>query len=62
MARQVIDPVTRAGGSLRVEFEHGSGVISDAWVSGMSFRGLELGVRGRDPRDVWTLAERICGT
>jgi Ni,Fe-hydrogenase I large subunit len=61
VARQVIDPVTRAGGSLRVEFEHGSGVISDAWVSGMSFRGLELGVRGRDPRDVWTLAERICG-
>lgn len=62
MARTAIDPVTRAGGSLRIEFELGRGAISDAWVSGMSFRGLELGLRGRDPRDAWTLAQRICGT
>lgn len=62
MARTIVDPVTRVGGHLRVEFNLGAGAISDAWVSGMSFRGMELGLRGRDPRDVWTLAERICGT
>lgn len=62
MARTVVDPVTRAGGHLRVEFDLTGSAISDAWVSGMAFRGLELGVRGRDPRDAWTLAERICGT
>ncbi len=62
MARTVVDPVTRAGGNLRVEFDLEGSAISDAWVSGMSFRGLELGLRGRDPRDAWLLAQRICGT
>ena len=62
MARIVIDPVTRAGGNLRVEFTRAGSVIDDAWVSGMSFRGIELALAGRDPRDAWTLAERICGT
>ncbi|HEY5629631.1 MAG TPA: nickel-dependent hydrogenase large subunit [Candidatus Limnocylindrales bacterium] len=62
MARTVIDPVTRAGGNLRVEFTRDSGAIGDAWVSGMGFRGIELALAGRDPRDAWTLAERICGT
>ncbi|MHB8960557.1 MAG: nickel-dependent hydrogenase large subunit [Candidatus Limnocylindrales bacterium] len=62
MARIVIDPVTRAGGNLRVEFTRAGSVIDDAWVSAMSFRGIELALAGRDPRDAWTLAERICGT
>lgn len=62
MARNVIDPVTRAGGNLRVEYSLDGGLIADAWVSGMSFRGIELALAGRDPRDAWTLAERICGT
>ena len=62
MARIVIDPVTRVGGHLRVELDVQSGVVSDAWSSGTMFRGMELTFRGRDPRDVWMLAERICGT
>jgi hydrogenase large subunit len=62
VARTVLDPVTRAGGHLRLEFELGAGVIADVWASGMTFRGLELGLRGRDPRDAWLLAQRICGT
>lgn len=62
MARTVIDPVTRAGGSLRIELALAAGAVSDAWVCGMDFRGLELGLRGRDPRDAWLLAQRICGT
>ena len=62
MARIVIDPVTRAGGPLRIEAELAGGHVRQAWSSGTMFRGMELVLRGRDPRDAWLLAERICGT
>jgi hydrogenase large subunit len=62
VARIVIDPVTRVGGHLRVELDVASGAVTDAWSSGTMFRGIELNLRGRDPRDAWMLAERICGT
>ncbi len=62
MARIVIDPVTRVGGQLRIEAELSGGLVSEAWSSGTLFRGMELVLRGRDPRDAWLLAERICGT
>ena len=62
MARIVIDPVTRVGGHLRVELDTAGGAVTDAWSSGTMFRGIELTLRGRDPRDAWMLAERICGT
>lgn len=62
MARTVIDPVTRVGANLRIELDIASGAVGEAWVSGTMFRGLELALRGRDPRDAWLLAQRICGT
>ena len=62
MARTVIDPVTRIGGHLRLELDVAGGAVTDAWSSGTMFRGLELTLRGRDPRDAWLLAQRICGT
>jgi Ni,Fe-hydrogenase I large subunit len=62
MARIVIDPVTRVGGQLRVEAEIGGGRVSSAWTSATMFRDLEAVMRGRDPRDAWLLAQRICGT
>jgi hydrogenase large subunit len=62
MSRLVIDPVTRAGGQLRVDAEVSSGTVSDAWVSATMFRGIETVLPGRDPRDVWLLAQRVCGT
>lgn len=62
MPRIVIDPVTRVGGQLRIEAQLESGRVRDAWSSGTMFRGLELVLRGRDPREAWLLAERICGT
>jgi len=61
MARHVIDPVTRIGGHLRIETSVSNGAVRDAWSSGTMFRGLELILRGRDPRDAWIFAERICG-
>ena len=62
MSRIAIDPVTRVGGHLRIEVDVAGGVVQDAWSSGTMFRGLESILRGRDPRDAWLLAQRVCGT
>jgi Ni,Fe-hydrogenase I large subunit len=61
MARIVIDPVTRIEGHLRIEAEVSSGAVTDAWSSGTMFRGIELILRGRDPREAWIWTQRICG-
>ena len=61
MARIVVDPVTRIEGHLRIEAEFSSGSVSDAWSSGTMFRGIELILRGRDPREAWIWTQRICG-
>lgn len=61
MARIVIDPVTRIEGHLRIEAEVDGHQVNDAWSSGTMFRGIELILRGRDPREAWIWAQRICG-
>ncbi len=61
MARSVIDPITRIEGHLRVEMEVEDGVVSDAWVSGGCFRGMELVVQNRTPQDACQIVQRICG-
>jgi hydrogenase large subunit len=61
MARVVIDPVTRIEGHLRIEVEVENNKVTDAWSSGTMFRGIEQILRGRDPREAWIWAQRICG-
>ncbi len=61
MTRSVIDPITRIEGHLRVEMEVTNGKVSDAWVSGGCFRGMELVVEGRTPEDAAQIVQRICG-
>lgn len=61
MARSVIDPITRIEGHLRVEMEVENGVVSDAWVSGGCFRGMEMIVTNRTPQDAGQIVQRICG-
>jgi len=61
MAKIVIDPVTCIEGHLRIEVEVNDGVVTDAWASSTMFRGLELILKGRDPREAWTFTQRICG-
>jgi hydrogenase large subunit len=61
MARIVVDPVTRIEGHLRIEAEVNGGAVTDAWSSGTMFRGIELILRGRDPREAWIWTQRICG-
>ena len=61
MARVVVDPVTRIEGHLRIEAEVDGGVVRDAWSSSTMFRGIEIILKGRDPRDAWAFTQRICG-
>src|SRR5271157_1790493 len=61
MSRLVIDPVTRIEGHLRIEAQLEGGQVADSWSSGTMFRGSELILRGRDPREAWIWAQRICG-
>ncbi len=59
--RIVVDPVTRIEGHLRIEAEIKDGKIIDAWSAGTMVRGLEIILKGRDPRDAWAFCERVCG-
>ncbi|NOZ45259.1 MAG: nickel-dependent hydrogenase large subunit [Chlorobi bacterium] len=59
--RIVVDPITRIEGHLRVEAEIKDGKIVDAFSSGTMVRGIELILKGRDPRDAWAFTERVCG-
>ena len=59
--RIVVDPITRIEGHLRVEVEIKDGMIADAFSSGTMVRGLEIILKGRDPRDAWAFTERVCG-
>lgn len=58
----VVDPVTRIEGHLRIEAKtDAGGVIEQASSAGTMVRGIETILRGRDPRDAWAFAQRICG-
>jgi len=59
--RVVVDPITRIEGHLRIEAEMDGQNIAKAYSSGTMVRGLEIILRGRDPRDAWAYAQRICG-
>jgi len=61
MTHVVVDPVTRIEGHLRIEAEVDGGSVKDAWSSSTMFRGIELILKGRDPRDAWVFTQRICG-
>jgi hydrogenase large subunit len=57
----VVDPVTRIEGHLRIEAEYDGSVITRASSSGTMVRGIEIILQGRDPRNAWAFAQRICG-
>ena len=57
----VVDPITRIEGHLRIEAQAENGRISNAWASSTQFRGIEIIMQGRDPRDAWAFTQRICG-
>ncbi|PAF46069.1 nickel-dependent hydrogenase large subunit [Helicobacter sp. 11S02629-2] len=58
----VVDPITRIEGHLRIEVVvDDNNVITDAYSSSTLWRGIEVILKGRDPRDAGFLAGRICG-
>ena len=60
--RIVVDPVTRIEGHLRVEVNvDEANVIRNAVSTCTMWRGIEVILRGRDPRDAWAFTQRICG-
>ena len=59
--RIVIDPITRIEGHLRIDVEVDGGEVTDSWSSGQMWRGIEVVLKGRDPRDAWFFTQRICG-
>lgn len=59
--RIVVDPITRIEGHLRIEAEVDGGRVQNAWSSCTMFRGIEIILKGRDPRDAWVFTQRICG-
>ena len=59
--RLVVDPITRIEGHLRIEVQVNDGAVADAWASSTMFRGIEIILKGRDPREAWAMTQRICG-
>ena len=57
----VVDPITRIEGHLRIEAQAENGKITNAWATSTQFRGIEIIMQGRDPRDAWAFTQRICG-
>ena len=59
--RIVVDPITRIEGHLRIEAQMEGNKIAQAYSSGTMVRGIEIILKGRDPRDAWAFTQRICG-
>ena len=60
--RVVVDPICRIEGHLRIEVNlDAQNVIRNAVSTGTMWSGLEIILKGRDPRDAWAFTERICG-
>jgi hydrogenase large subunit len=60
--RVIVDPISRIEGHLRIEVNlDDNNVIRNAVSTGTMWRGLEVILKGRDPRDAWAFVERICG-
>lgn len=56
-----IDPLTRIEGHMKIEAMVEDGEVRDARCSGTLFRGFEIILRGRDPRDAQRITQRVCG-
>ena len=54
-------PINRVEGDLNVRVKIEDGLVSDAWSSGIMYRGFENLLVGRGPMDGLVLTPRICG-
>ena len=56
-----ISPFNRVEGDLEIKVQLQDGKVTDAYASGVMFRGFERLVKGRDPMDALVFTCRICG-
>ncbi len=54
-------PLNRVGGDLEIQVEVQDGVVTDAWSSGIMYRGFENLLVGRGALDGLVITPRICG-
>ncbi len=57
----VVGPFNRVEGDLEVTLEVEGGVVTEARVNAPLYRGFEVMLQGRDPRDALVIMPRICG-
>ena len=46
---------------VRIDCQVDGGKVTNAWSSGQMWRGIEVILQGRDPRDAPTFTQRFCG-
>lgn len=62
MRKIIVDPITRIEGHLRIEVViDENNIVKEAYSGSTLWRGIEVIVKGRDPRDAGFLTQRICG-
>jgi len=61
MRKIIIDPITRIEGHLAIEAMVDDGTVKEVKSAGTLFRGFEIILKGRDPRDASRITQRICG-
>ncbi|MBF0549523.1 MAG: nickel-dependent hydrogenase large subunit [Deltaproteobacteria bacterium] len=54
-------PMNRVEGDLEVRLDISDGMVTDAWCSGIMYRGFENILIGRGPLDGLVITPRICG-
>jgi uptake hydrogenase large subunit len=61
MSELLVGPFNRVEGDLEIRLTTDAGRVSAAYVNSPLFRGFEMMLLGKDPRDALTLTPRICG-
>lgn len=62
MTRQLlVGPFNRVEGDLEIRLEVEQGRVAAAYANSPLFRGFEMMMQGKDPRDALTITPRICG-
>ncbi len=61
MRKIIIDPITRIEGHMAIEAIVDNGIVKEVKSAGTLFRGFEIILKGRDPRDASQFTQRICG-
>ncbi|MCF6230210.1 MAG: nickel-dependent hydrogenase large subunit [Gammaproteobacteria bacterium] len=61
MSRRIVGPFNRVEGDVEVQLDIVDGVVREAWVVSLLYRGFEQILRGKAPADALVYTPRICG-